>query len=143
MWTVRRRAWGLQNHIIGDVPALVSRLMSRLFDGSTAQYILGQLTMEATAIWVVIGLLAATLTLLAYQHAPMHRGALVAAATSVLYFCGIYAAYLGTPASLEFHLSTSAGRTMATASVGLLVCLYFLLTGLEADETPGARVARQ
>jgi len=138
IWTLRKRAWGLENHITGDLSTLVSRLMDRLTDGSTPEFILRNLTTEATAIWVVVGLLAATLMFVAYQRAPVHRGALVAAATSVLYFCGIYTAYLGTPTGLGFHLTTSAGRTMATASVGLLVCLYFLLTGLEAsDATAG------
>jgi hypothetical protein len=139
LWAMRSRSWGLRNDLTGDPAGLLSRLATRLLDGSSAQHILEYLTVQATAIWVVVGLLAATLTFLASQRVPLHRGAVAAAATSTLYFCAIYVAYLSTPRGLEFHLTTSAGRTMATASMGLLVCLYFLLTGLEANDAPSAR----
>jgi hypothetical protein len=65
----------------------------------------------------------------------LHRGALVAATTSALYVAGIFLVYLSTPHdNLPFYLVTSAGRTMGTASVALLVSVFFLLTSLEVNE---------
>lgn len=134
MWAICRYAWGLQNNLTADVPSVVSRLSSRLFDGASPQYVLRFLILQASAIWAVVGLLVVTVVFSVYQKVELHRGALVAAATSALYFCGLYVAYLITPTDLFFLLSTSAARTMATASVGLLVCLFFLLSGLEVNE---------
>ena len=137
MWTICKKAWGLQNDLTGDPSAGLSRLSNRLFDGFSAQYVLNYLTVRATAIWVVIGLFLITVMFSVHQGVKLHRGALVAATTAALYLCGLYVAYLSTPLDLTFHLFTSATRTMATASVGLFVSMFFLLSSLEVNE--GAR----
>ena len=137
MWTIYKEAWGLQNDVAGDPLAGLSRLANRLSDGFSAQYVLNYLTVRASAIWVVIGLLAVILIFSVRQRLTLHRGALVAAIASVLYVCGLYVAYLSTPLDLNFHLGTSAIRTMATATMALFVSIFFLLSGLEVNE--GAR----
>jgi hypothetical protein len=50
-----------------------------------------------------------------------------------LYVCGLYIVYLSTPHDFEFHLATSGTRTMTTASMALLVSMFFLLSGLEVN----------
>ena len=55
----------------------------------------------------------------------------MALAASALYFAGMFAVYLSTPRDLYFHLTTSAGRTMAVVRIGLLVAVYFCLVELE------------
>lgn len=138
MWAICKRAWGLQSDLAKDPSAGVSRLLNRQFDGFSPQYVLNFLIVRASAIWVVIGLLAITVMFSVYQRLKLHRGALVAATTSALYVCGVYVVYLSTPHDiLPFYLFTSAGRTMTTASVALLVSIFFLLSGLEVNE--GAR----
>ena len=102
------------------------------FDGVSPQYVLNFLIVRANAIWVAIGLFLITVIFSVYQGVKPHRGALVAAIASVLYVCGLYVAYLGTPLDLTFHLFTSATRTMATASVSLFISMFFLLSSLEA-----------
>ena len=132
MWTIDKRAWGLQNDLAGDPSAAFSRLSTRLLDGFSAQYVLSYLTLRATTIWIVLGLLAVIVIFSLAQRLTLHRGALVAAATAALYVGGLYIVYLSTPLDLTFHLSTSAARTMATGSLALFVSMFFLLSSLEA-----------
>src|SRR5205814_7338388 len=123
--------WGLKSDITGDPSAAWSRLLNRLIDGFSPQYVLHYLAVRAIAIWVVIALLALTVMFSIRQRLTLHRGALVAAATAALYVCGLYVVYLSTPLNLTFHLFTSATRTMETANVALFVSLFFLLSSLE------------
>jgi uncharacterized membrane protein YozB (DUF420 family) len=108
------------------------RLADRLSDGFSPQYVLNFLLVRASAIRLIAGLLAIAVIFSIYQKSTLHRGALVAATTSALYVCGLYLVYLSTPHNdVTFYLFTSASRTMTTASVALLVSLFFLLSGLE------------
>jgi hypothetical protein len=135
MWAICQRAWGLRNDLANDPLAGLSRLLNRLADGSTPGYLLNYLTVRATAMWLLIGLFAVLVMFSVYQRSKMHRGALVAAMTSALYFCGIYLVYLSTPHDiLDFYLLTSGTRTMATACVALFVSMFFLLSSLEVNE---------
>jgi hypothetical protein len=56
----------------------------------------------------------------------------IAVLAAALYTGGLYAVYLSTPHDiLDFYLGTSATRTMATASMSLVVALFFLLSQFE------------
>jgi hypothetical protein len=62
---------------------------------------------------------------------------MVSATTTLLYSGGLYAVYLSTPHGiLNFYLSTSGVRTMATATMSLLVGLFFLLSQFEKRTEP-------
>ena len=89
MWTMCKRAWGLQNDLAANPSAGLARLTNRLFDGFSLQYVLNFLTVRASDISVVIGLLAVTVVFSVHQRLKLHRGALVAATTSALYVGGI------------------------------------------------------
>ena len=93
MWTIYKRAWGLQNDLAGDPAAAFSRLSTRLSDGISAQYVLNYLTLRATTIWLVLGLLAVIVIFSLAQRLTLHRGALVAAATAALYVGGLSLVY--------------------------------------------------
>jgi hypothetical protein len=135
LWTISKHTWGLQNDLARDPSAGFVRLWNRLFDGFTALYLLNYMAVRATAIWMVIALFAATVTFSIHQGLKVHRGAVVAAASAALYFCGLYVVYLSSPHdALTFYLFTSATRTMTTGSVALLVGMFFLLSGLEVHE---------
>jgi len=135
MWTIAKGAWGLRSDLANDPSAGLSRLLNRLVDGSTPGYLLNYLAVRATTVWLLIGLFAAVVVFSVYQRSKMHRGALVAAMTSALYFSGIYLVYLSTPHNiLNFYLFTSGTRTMATACVALFVSMFFLLSTLEVNE---------
>ena len=133
MWTICKKAWGLQNDLTVNPSGGLLRLADRLFDGFSPQYVLNFLIVRASAIGLVLGLLGIALMFSVYQRLKLHRGAVVALTTSALYVGGIYVVYLSTPHNdVTFYLFTSASRTMTTASVALLVSMFFLLSGLEA-----------
>jgi hypothetical protein len=133
MWTLCKAAWGIQSELTGDPVQAWARLSVRLFDGATPQYLLNYLLVRSTAIWLVAGLLITTWIFLGRRSLKIHPGATVAALTALLYVCGLYAVYLSTPHNFEFHVSTSGTRTMTTASMALLVSLFFLLSALEVN----------
>ena len=139
MWAICRKAWGIENGITGDLSSGWSRLTDRLVDGVSSRYALHVMTVQATAVWMLVGILATTVMFSIYRRPKLHRGALLAGATAALYFSGLYVTYLSTPYGLQFHLATSATRTMTTTSMALLVSLFFLLCGLEVDEGRSGR----
>ena len=135
MWAICKRVWGLQSDLARDPLDGLSRLWGRLVDGVTPLYLLDYLTMRSTAIWIVAALLMVTMIFSVHQGLKLHRGALLAATTSGLYFCGLYVVYLSTPYNiLDFYLSAAGTRTMITAGLALFVGVFFLLYSLEVHE---------
>src|SRR5205085_3470316 len=116
LWAICKKRWGLENGITGDLWSGWSRVTDRLVDGVSSRYALRVMTVQATAAWIVVGLLAAAVMFSIYRRRKLHRGALLAGLTAALYFSGLYVTYLSTPYGLAFHLSTSATRTMTTTS---------------------------
>jgi hypothetical protein len=131
LWTIEKNLWGLKSELTGDSVAAGGRLMSRLLDGSTPQFVFRYLIVEAPAVWIPLLLAVATVMFLRWRNVKPHAGAVLAITTAALYFVGIYAAYLSTPISLEFHLGTSATRTMAGLRMALMIALYFMFDDLE------------
>lgn len=132
-WALLKHAWGVHNDITADVAVNWSRLVTRLSDGTSVSYLLEFLATRATAAWLLVVLVGLAALVQKVRRVPLAHGALVAALTAVLYFCAMCFVYLVTPYDMGWHLLTSAGRTMLTVSVGLLVSLYLLLH----DERPG------
>lgn len=133
MWAVCKRAWGLQSAVLRDPSAGWVRLLNRISDGATPQYVLDTLIVRGTAIGMVTGLVVAVGIFSIYQKRTLPRGALVAGATAVLYMCGLYVVYLGTPADVGWLLYTSVYRTTLTACMALAVSMFFLLSSLETS----------
>lgn len=132
LWSLSKRAWGLQNDLTRSPLDGVARFSTRLLDGESAQYVLRYLTTEASAIWWLSGLVLAAAVFSLLKRKAVPRGAVIAVATAVLYSVGLYVVYLSTPHDiLQFYLLTSAARTMATASMSLLVALFFLISEIE------------
>jgi hypothetical protein len=120
-----------------------ARLSPRLFQGATPQFLLTYLVTGATAIWLVAVLLAVIVIFLRRRKLTLHPGASVAALAAVLYVIGLFSVYLSTPYDFGFHVSTSGTRTMATASMALLVSIFFLLSSLEVDRGQSAQPVRE
>jgi hypothetical protein len=134
MWAACKKAWGLQSELVGDPFQTFTRLAGRLFDGTTPQYLLNYLTVQGTATSLLTVVVAAVVIFQRCRRLKLHPGAVIAALTTALYVCGLYAIYLGTPYNLYFHVTTSGTRTMTTGSMALLVGVFFLLSDLEASE---------
>src|SRR5262249_59254282 len=114
-----------------------ARFWTRFVDGESATSVFAYLTTEATAIWWLAALVGVAISFLLRKRIPLHPGAITAAAAALLYGAGLYVVYLSTPHDiLDFYLATSAIRTMSTASMALIVCLFFLLSQLETRERP-------
>lgn len=143
MWMMRKRAWGIESELTGDPVQAWARLSARLFDGATPQYLLDTLVTRLTAIWLVAVILLVVVVFLRLRKLTLHPGAAIAALTAVLYAFGLYAVYLSTPHNFEFHVSTSGTRTMATASMALLVSMFFLLSSLEVEQGQVAQPGRE
>jgi hypothetical protein len=134
MWSFEKSAWGLHNDLAADPASGLSRLSSRLGDGFSSKYVLNFLVRRATAIWALFALFVAGAAFSRYRRVRLHRGALLAAMTAALYGTGLFAVYMSTPHDiLPFYLLTSASRTMATASMAMLVSIFFLMSGLEVS----------
>lgn len=133
IWTIYRQAWDLQSAITAEPLNGLSRLGSRLTDGHSPLYVMSFLTVRATAFWMLIGLVAAVAAFANVRGVKLHRGGVVAVTTAGLYVGGLALVYLSTPADLFFHLSTSATRTVTTASMAMVVGLFFLLSGFEKE----------
>jgi hypothetical protein len=137
-WTIDKGAWGLQNTLTKSPSEAWSRALSRAFDGFSVRYVLEYLAIEANGLWVPAGLVAITMLFSIRHRWRIHPGARVAALTAMLHFCGMVVAYLSTPATLYFHLTTSATRTMASTRIAFLVSMFFLLSEFEtAQGWPG------
>jgi hypothetical protein len=142
LWTIEKNLWAIKSELTGDSAAASSRIASRLADGRTPQFVLDYLIVQSPAIWIPIALTIALAVFCRWQRIRIHPGAVLAATTALFYFVGIYAAYLSTPISLEFHLATSATRTTAGVRMALMVAIYFMLTTLERASDIGAAHAR-
>jgi hypothetical protein len=135
LWTLRKAAWGVRNDMTGDLAGAIAHVASRLSDGASAQYVLKYLTVRGSDFWVAGAALVPLVVFALVKRFTIPRGTLLAAATAILYFAALYFAYLSTPHDLDFHLSTSAARTMAGVRIALFVALYFLMADFE---TPAA-----
>jgi hypothetical protein len=136
MWFVLKKAWHLQSDLTRNPLDGAARFWARFLDGTSALDVFAYLTTEATAIWWLAALVGVAAAVSLRRRIALHPGALIAAAAALLYFAGLYVVYLSTPHDiLDFYLSTSAIRTMATVTMSLLVGLFFLIAGLEAAPT--------
>ena len=138
LWTLRKAAWGVRNDMTGDAAGAIARVASRLSDGALPQYVFNSMTVRASDVWVAGAALVPLIVFALVKRFTIPRGALLAAATAIFYFVALYFAYLSTPHGLDFHLSTSAARTMAGVRIALFVAAYFLMSDFEA---PAIRIA--
>jgi len=130
-WGVYKVTWGLQNELTKDPADAGSRIMGRLLDGESLIYTLRYMGIDANGLWVPALTVVAALVFVAWQRLRPHPGATTALLTALLHFGGMLTVYLSTPATLYFHLTTSAARTMASTRIALVVALFFLLADLE------------
>jgi hypothetical protein len=133
LWSLHSHQWGLPIDIaIGSMHAL-SRLVSRLTDGSLGIILQG---------WWAFGqdgLLLAGLLLCAYVAwgRSLPRESLPALVTSAMYGLAVVLIYLLTRYSVEWHLETSIHRVMLSTNACMFVLSYFLLNELEGASDPG------
>ena len=116
----------------GDVAGAIARVASRLSDGTSPQYVFKYLTVRESDVWVAGAALVPLIVFALAKRFTIPRGTLLAAAAATFYFVALYLAYLSTPLGLQFHLSTSATRTMAGVRIAVLIAVYFMMSDFEA-----------
>lgn len=135
LWSWKKGELGLVNDLQLGATSL-PRIAARLEDGSML-LIAKWLFLDAFVLNAFI-VLAISLAGIKLMGRRISAGATVAIAASVLYLSGIFIIYLATPANLQWHLSTSATRTMTVVLFGLFAGTYFLLQEIEnlSDDIP-------
>jgi hypothetical protein len=143
LWSLFCVIWPLKSWIAADTSPeagvsgnALHRLIERLTDGHSARMIFEAMTFRLTTLNSTILLtLIALMTLLARRR-RIPTPFIFALATSLGYFAVLYLVYLTTPLELQWHLSTSVGRTVTTVQMGLMIGVFFLMRALE-EETSG------
>jgi hypothetical protein len=129
LWASLKLSWGLHNGLgIGSMAWLL-RLKGRVLDGRSTTYVMHALLFSESAAWKAACVFFVATTLLALRRrvsaAPFH--AFGAAFASFLALCIIY---LATPFDLEWHINTSASRTMRTVVALMMTSIAFILRAL-------------
>ena len=128
VWAVKKSAWGLENDLrlgAGSIPIVIGHLR----DGAAAMIgnalILNALVGKAAII--AAGAAAAA----AAFRVRIPPGFWLAVGTGLIYFAGMFCVYLATPADLQWHLSTSADRTMMTVLACFFAGTYLVFREME------------
>lgn len=128
IWTFLKKAWGLQNDLELGAETL-SRIAQRVEKGQIS-LILKSLLIDAQVMRAAI-LLAGTFIAAKIMRARPPVPLLLPLSICLFYFSGMFVIYAGTPKDLEWHLGTSAGRTMLPVLLCLFASIFFLIQGIE------------
>jgi hypothetical protein len=128
-WALTKHQWQLPNDLqlgLGTVLRGFQRVQEgRLTDLAHALIVP---TGAGTAAALLLGT-AAVARLLGTRLLP---STWFPAAVALLYFCGIFVIYLGTPHDLTWHLTTSADRTMLMVLFVFLGSTFLILDAMES-----------
>lgn len=127
LWNVKKALWGLNNDLDLGSAASVTRLLTRLGDGSLDTI----LRMAYPYLHGGILVFLFIVTVLILQRRALPSTAYVALLTAGLYLLGLLAIYLATPHDLNWHLRTSVDRTLLGVDAAAFVAGYFMLGELE------------
>lgn len=126
-WSIYKQKLGLSNDLQLGTAQSVARFIEKLSDQSY------KLVLEQTYLHVEVALLLfGSLYFAAVaqkRHIPMM--VLPSLATAAIYYTGVLVIYIQTPQNLQWHLDTSASRTMLAVTGCVFVACFFLLNELE------------
>ena len=148
IWSVvYKNQWRLKNDLrIGTSEAWI-RIIGRFTDGESLPLILKTTIIhDESAVWLsVIACILCLTALTVYRRRAVSW--IPALITAFMYYWVIVLIYGLTPHDLNWHLATSAQRTMLTVSSCLLACVYLMWNELEkvaqARERKGHHVPDQ
>ena len=128
VWAVKKSAWGLENDLrlgAGSLPIIVTHLR----DGGAAM--IGNTLIVNALVGKAAIIAAGAAAAAAAFRVRIPAGFWLAVVTGFIYFTGMFCVYLATPADLQWHLSTSADRTMMTVLAALFAGTYLVLREME------------
>ena len=128
LWSVKKSAWGLENDLrlgAGSIPIIVTHLR----EGAAAM--IGNALIVNALVGKAAIIAAGAAAAAAAFRVRIPPGFRLAVGTGAIYFTGMFCVYLATPADLQWHLSTSAGRTMMTVLGALFAGTFLVMVGIE------------
>jgi hypothetical protein len=128
LWSLKKAAWGLENNLrlgSGSLPLIHEHV------GQGAIRLIGKWLMVDGLVGKAAIIFLAALTIARCLRVRLPVSVWFAATTALIYFAGIFCVYLATPADLNWHLSSSASRTMMTVLTALFAATFFTLQELE------------
>ena len=128
LWGWKKEAWGLTNDLKlheGFFERVAAHLNG---DGVTSimKALISDALVGRAAILVLVALIVMRICKIAVPIS-----AWFSLCTAGIYFLGIFTVYLATPADLEWHLTTSASRTMLPVVVTLFAVTFTILRRIE------------
>jgi hypothetical protein len=129
-WTLRAR-WGLPTDWHFD-RVTVARFWARLTDGHSVGHVVTALGAGSPALWKTALVIAALLAWARARRIPLTSPDLLPLAAAVVSFAGMTLVYLMTPFEMEWHLATSADRTMMTVLLSAMAGAAVLVRRVEA-----------
>jgi hypothetical protein len=128
LWKTHNALWHLANDLEIGSTSSVTRILSRLGDGSVG-FILQNIQPQLQPVLLLLGFIVVAGFLL---PGTRWTDALPAVLAGVIYFLGIFTIYLLTPHDLVWHLGSSIDRTMLSVSGCLYAACWCLLRSIEA-----------
>lgn len=132
-WALTKSQWQLANDLQLGVGSL-QRVWQRVGEGHVGAIakalVLGSDAGKAAALFLFSAALARAL------GTRLPAAAWFPAAVALLYSAGMFVVYLATPHGVEWHLATSAERTMLLAAFGFLGSTFLVLEAMESRGPP-------
>lgn len=127
VWSIYKHKLSLSNDLQIGTAQSVARFIEHLSDRSY------KLVLEQTYLHVEVALLLFGLLyfVTVAQKRPIPRMVIPSLITAAIYYAGVLAIYIQTPQNLQWHLNTSASRTMLPVTGCVFVACFFLLDALE------------
>ncbi len=132
IWSVfYKHQWRLANDLQIGTPQSWFRIAGRFSDGESFPLILKSTFFhdESAVCLSLVAFIAGLIALAVLKRCTVSW--IPALVTAFVYYWSIVLIYLSTPSDLNWHLATSAQRTMLTVSSCLLAGVYFIVSEIE------------
>ena len=130
-WALTRQQWHLANDLQLGLGSL-QRVSQRLGEGQLAPIAKALLLRSDAGKSAALLLASALLALALRTRIPVI--AWFPAAVATLYSAGMFVIYMATPHGLDWHIETSAQRTMLVAAFGFVASTFLILEEIEARD---------
>ena len=129
VWNYYKFKWGISNDLqVGSAP-FFSRILTRLFDGSS-QLILKNFYEQVKGSLLVLGVF---ICIFIFQKKKIVLESLPPLLAAILYAVALFLIYLSTPYDLIWHLNTSVSRTLLLVNGCVFIASYFILNQIEEE----------
>lgn len=126
-WNMYKLNYGLSNDLQIGTSQSITRILERINNGSYS-LVVNQTYTQIEGALLLLGLVCFS-AIARNQRIP--KTIIPALTTATFYYAGVLAIYIQTPHDLQWHLNSSAGRTMLPVTGCIFVACYWILDALE------------